>query len=130
MTLNIRQNSTVSDIQTVFNKKFPFLKAVFFRNPIAESNDFWANHMVLNNRILLSELSDTLPKYDESFTFSPNITVAEFENALQNRYGLNVRVFRKHYGDLVETTQTRNLDLEGQNEKGASTSHLVEDVIL
>lgn len=130
MTLNIRQNSTVADIQKTFSDKFPFLKAVFFRNSMESPNDFWANHMVLNNHISISELSDTLPRYEENFTFSPNITVAEFENALQDRYGLTVRVFRKHYGDLVETTQTRNLDLEGQNEKGAATSFLVEDVIL
>ena len=130
MTLNICKNSTVSDIQATFSKKFPFLKAVFFRNTMTEPNDFWANHMVLNNQILLSELSDSLPRFDENFTFSPNITVAEFENTLHSRYGLNVRVFRKHYGDLVETTQTRNLDLEGQNEQGAATTHVVEDVIL
>ena len=130
MILNIRRSSTVADFQSAFIAQFPFLKAVFFRNSIEYANDFWANYMVLNNQILLMELSDSLPPYDENFTFSPNVTIAEFENALQNRYGLTVRVFRKHYGDLVETTQTRNLDLEGQNEKGATTCRLVEDVIL
>ncbi|MBL7814272.1 MAG: hypothetical protein JNL70_04625 [Saprospiraceae bacterium] len=130
MTLNIRKNASVADFQNAFNTYFPYLKAVFFRNPMEEPNDFWANHMVLNNQILLSELSDNLPQFDEHFTFSPNITVAEFENALQSRYGLTVRVFRKHYGDLVETSNSRNLDLEGQNEKGAATSQIVEDVIL
>ena len=130
MTLNIRKNSTVADIQSAFNTKFPYLKAVFFRSPIEEAGDFWANYMVLNSHVLLTELSDRLPQFDESFTFSSNVTVAEFENALQSRYGLTVRVFRKHYGDLVETTNSRNLDLEGQNEKGAETSHLSEEAIL
>ena len=129
MTLNIRQKSTVADIQTAFQHEFPFLKAVFFREA-SGGNDFWANDMVLNNRIALSELSESVPRYGENFVFSPNITVTEFENALQNRYGLNVRIFRKHYGDLVETTESRNLDLQGQNEKGAATSQLVEEVIL
>lgn len=130
MTFSIRQNATVANLQTVFQNEFPFLKLVFFRHPLSESNDFWANHMVLNSHISLSELSDNLPRYKEDFTFSPNTTVIEFENALQNRYGLSVRVFRKHYGDLVETIDSRNLDLQGQNEKGAATSQIVDEVIL
>ena len=130
MTLYIRQNSTVADIQAAFSKRFPFLKAVFFRNAVEGASGFGGNYMVLDNHILLPELSDSLPHYDEEFVISPNITVAEFENALHDRYGLTVRIYCKHYGDWVETTNSRNLDLEGQNEKGALTSQVVEDVIL
>jgi hypothetical protein len=128
MTLHFHTGTTVAELQKDFQAHFPFLKLVFFRNPIEETQDFWANYMVLNNQILITELSANLPVSDEGLTISPNMTIAEFENTLYDRYALTVRIFRKQYGDLVETTDSRHLDLEGQNEHGASTNRIVEDI--
>lgn len=128
MTITINKNTTAATFQAVFNAAFPYLKAVFFRQNTGD--DIWLSQMVLNSQILLGEISDVLTTQTlpENLTFSANMTVAEFEAMLQNRYGLTVRVFRQHYGDWVETTGTRHLDLEGQNERGFAKNAKIEDV--
>jgi hypothetical protein len=126
MTININKNTTAATFQAAFNSAFPYLKAVFFRQNTGD--DIWSSQMVLNNQILFGEISGTVATQIgvESLTFSPNMTVAEFETLLQNRYDLTVRVFRKHFGDWVETTDSRHLDLEGQNELGAAKNRKAE----
>lgn len=119
MTIKINKNTTAATFQTAFNAAFPNLKLVFFRQNTGD--DIWSSQMVLNNQILLGEISDVLmPQITtEDLTVSANMTVAEFETILQNRYGLTARIFRQHNGDWIETTDSRHLDLEGQNERSA-----------
>jgi hypothetical protein len=65
----------------------------------------------------------------ENLTFSANMSIAEFETMLQNRYGLTVRIFRQYFGDWIETTDSRHLDLEGQNELGFAKNPKLEVAI-
>ena len=120
MTITINKNTTVATFQAAFNANFPNLKAAFFRQNTGD--DIWLSQMILNNQILLREISDVLNSntLTENLTFSANMTVAEFELMLQNRYGLTIRIFRRHFNDWIETTDARHLDLEGQNERGAN----------
>ena len=119
MTIKINKNTTAATFQTAFKTEFPHLKLVFFRQNT--SDDIWSSQMILNNQILLGEISDVLlPQITtENLTISGNMTTAEFETILQNRYGLTARIFRQHNGDWIETTDARHLDLEGQNERSA-----------
>ncbi len=127
MTITINKNTTAATFQAAFSATFPNLKAAFFRQNT--SSDIWLSQMVLNNQILLGELSTPLATQSasENLTFSANMTVAEFETMLQNRYGLTVRIFRQHNGDWIETTDARHLDLEGQNERGAAKKRTFEE---
>ena len=87
--------------------------------------------MVISNRILLGELSDILPnKWEAHFTASPNMTIAEFENTLQNKFNLAIRIFKKDTGDWTETTDCRHIDLEGANELAAMRNPSIKDIIL
>ncbi len=126
MTIKINKNTTATTFQTAFSAEFPNLKLVFFRQDTG--NDIWSSQMVLNNQILLGEISDVLmPQITtEDLTVSANMTVAEFETTLQNRYGLTARIFRQHNGDWIETTDSRYLDLEGQNERSAAKNLLLD----
>lgn len=127
MTIIINKNTTAATFQAAFNTAFPNLKTVFFRQNT--DNDIWSSQMVLDNQILLGELSDVLYSQiaTEKLTISPNMTVAEFETVLQNRYGLTIRIFRKHNGDWMETTDARHLDLEGQNERSRVKYSVIEE---
>ncbi len=120
MTIKVNKNTTAATFQTAFNTEFPNLKLAFFRQNAG--NDIWSSQMILNNQILLGEISDVLlpQTTTEDLTISGNMTVAEFETILQNRYGLTARVFRQHNGDWIETTDSRHLDLEGQNERSVA----------
>lgn len=130
MTIEIKASTKVADFQKAFEKRFPYLKVVFFHQPLEDIEGTWSGYVVLDVNITFATLSDMLPTFDEPFTFSPNITVAEFENTLANCYGLTVRIFRKYQGDWVETNATRHLNLEGQNELGVLNAPNVEDIIL
>ncbi len=118
MTIEIYKTLTVEAFQAAFSKEFPYLRVSFFRN--ADTSDVWSGFMVLKTKTLLSELSNDINFDVENFTFSRNMTVAEFEKTLKTRYNLSVKIFRNYYGDWIETTETRHLDLEGQNELGSS----------
>ena len=120
MTIKINKNTTAATFQTAFSTEFANLKLAFFRQNTGD--DIWSSQMVLDNQILLGEISDVLmPQVTtEDLTVSANMTVAEFETTLQNRYGLTARIFRQHNGDWMETTDSRHLDLEGQNERSAA----------
>lgn len=126
MTIKINKNTTAATFQTAFKTEFPHLKLVFFRQNT--SDDIWSSQMILNNQILLGEISDVLlPQITtENLTISGNMTTAEFETILQNRYGLTARIFRQHNGDWIETTDSRHLDLEGQNERSAVKNLVLE----
>jgi hypothetical protein len=126
MTIKINKNTTAATFQTAFNTEFSNLKLAFFRQNAGD--DIWSSQMVLNNQILLGEISDVLmPQITtEDLTVSANMTVAEFETTLQNRYGLTARIFRQHNGDWMETTDSRHLDLEGQNERSAAKNEVFD----
>jgi hypothetical protein len=126
MTISINKNTTAATFQAAFNDAFPYLKVAFFRQN--STDDIWLSQMVLNSQILLGEISDVIlsQKLIENLTFSANMTVAEFETMLQNRYGLTVRIFRQYFGDWIETTDSRHLDLEGQNERGFAKNAKIE----
>ena len=126
MTIKVNKNTTAATFQTAFNSEFSNLKLAFFRQNTGD--DIWSSQMILNNQILLGEISDVLlpQTTTENLTISANVTVAEFETILQNRYGLTARVFRQHNGDWIETTDSRHLDLEGQNERSAAKSLVFE----
>jgi hypothetical protein len=126
MTIIINKSTTAATFQAAFNATFPNLKLAFFRQNTGD--DIWSSVMVLDSQILLGELSGVIFSQitTENLTISPNMTVAEFEVMLQNRYGLTVRIFRKHNNDWIETTDSRYLDLEGQNERSTAKNVALE----
>jgi hypothetical protein len=129
MIIDIKMDIKVAEFQAAFMRKFPYLKPVFFHQPLDDIEGTWSGYVVLDTNTPLIGLSDNIPMFGEQFSFSANMTIAEFENAMFQRYGLTARIFRKHLGDWVETIDSRNLDFEGQNELGALHNYEVEDII-
>jgi hypothetical protein len=127
MTFTIHAQTRVVEFQKVFAQFLPKLKPVFFRQHT--EGDMWSGFMVINNQIMFGELSDKISKYAEPFTVSSNMSVADFENVMLTRYGLSIRIFRLHFGDWVETTDTRHLDLEGQNERGHLSNPVLHEIL-
>ena len=76
MTIKINKNTTAATFQAAFSTEFPNLKLAFFRQNTGD--DIWSSQMVLNNQILLGEISDVLlPQITtENLTISANMTVA------------------------------------------------------
>ena len=92
MELMLTSRTKISDVKTQFSRYFPFLKLEFYpaRHQKGASSVF---EEAIPDGTCLSEVSATIKQV--VFSFAPSATVAEFEQRLQNEYGLPVQVFRK-----------------------------------
>ena len=120
MELKLFKNTTLRELKTQFAKKFPFLKLEFFKKAHRKEEGSAYRWRVSDN-VLLSELKGF--HKEGVFSFQPAMIVSDFEQQLQNEFGLSVQVFRKA-GDLwIETIQTDKLSLEKQNAMGEAASN-------
>jgi hypothetical protein len=116
MDLRLFAHTAVKDVKKQFNANFPFLKIEFFRFG-HKKNEGSGFEQIVHDKTLLSDITGVIR--EGAFSVDPTMTVAEFEQKMQNEYGLPVQVFRKS-GDLwLETVQTDKLSLGHQNEMGA-----------
>ncbi|MGZ5285624.1 MAG: hypothetical protein ACXWB9_00500 [Flavisolibacter sp.] len=119
MKLHLSANMKVKALKQQFSNQFPFLKIELFRYPHSKGQGSGFEQKV-RDRLILCEVTGALKEGEVSV--EPSMTVAEFEQMMQNRYGLPVQVFRKS-GDLwLETIQTDSLTLEKQNHLAKESS--------
>jgi hypothetical protein len=118
MELKLTWNTPIKEVKKQFAAYFPYLKLEFFiyRHNVKEGTGL---DKKVHDNLFLSEITGVLK--EGSFLFSPATTVSEFEQKLQNEYGLPVQVFRRSGNVWLETTETDQLSLEKQNEMGKST---------
>src|SRR5215204_1318195 len=118
MELKLFRKTTIRELKKQFSKNFPFLKLEFFYQP-HNKQEGSALRQKIADHVLLSTVSKRLQK--SFFTFHASITVAEFEQGLQQEFGLPVQVFRKADHIWIETIQTDKLSLEKQNSMGEAS---------
>jgi len=114
----ITANKTIQEIQKEFHSKFPGLKIEFYSShheagegsPIREQIDPSQQLSVLGTSSSEAE-----------FTIKPEMSVADFEQAFYQQFGLNVQVFRKSGNLWMQTTSTDHWTLAEQNRKGGSS---------
>ena len=69
-------------------------------------------------------------KADENtIEISPTMTVNDFEQNLQNEFGLSVQVFRKSMGTWIATTESDSWTFAKQNEKGEEASTNIPEMV-
>lgn len=122
MTLHIKTDGMIGDIQNEFNSYFPFLWIEFFRLPhskkeLSPKNDKInrfspVNQLVKGDNARIVELNEKM-------------TIRQFEALMAEQAGLNVQVLRKSGRVWIETSFTDDWSLEQQNEEGRvmSTIH-------
>jgi hypothetical protein len=109
MILTIHSGKTLFDIQSEFNKIFPFLKLEFFGSKQQHSNP-------LNTRIGNPVLAPT------DIEIIDTMKVSELESKLSTALKINVQVFRRSGNLWLETTMTDNWSLLQQNQHGCEIS--------
>ncbi len=119
MKILINDHRKLSAIQKDFTGMFPYLKLEFFSKP----------HKVgaPSSKKIIKSPSKTLGECrvihnKGSLTITPQMTVAELEQAFGDVYGLSVQVFRKSGRVWLETTVTDGWTLEKQNSQGENLS--------
>lgn len=124
MELLINKNRTVGDLQQDFHALFPFL-IIHFYNARYSTGKLSASSKMYRVDASLSiiQKKDT----EGSFQFTPQTTVAEFEQRMWDEYGLCVQVLRSSGSSWIQTSLTDSWTLERQNEEGEELSHPLKE---
>lgn len=117
MELKLAFDMQLKDVKRQFSSAFPFLKLEFFIYPHNIKEGVNPDRKY-NDRIPLSKV---IGAREGLFSFSPGMTIAEFEQGLQTSFALPVQVFRKSGSVWIETTETDGLTLQKQNEMGKAS---------
>jgi hypothetical protein len=128
MNMNINKNRTIAEIQTEFTKMFPFLKIEFFTRPHEAGGTSWSKYMIFNRTKTLGEIGK-LKSDENTFEVTTSMSVNDFEQGLQNQFGLSTQVFRKSMGSWIATTESDTWTLAVQNEKGQQSASNVTEMV-
>lgn len=118
-TLNT--NMTLQQVQETFSEAFPYLKLEFFVEPHKQGEGSARSQMVPKQwdaELLVKDIKE-LTELIELPIISTD-TVAQFEMALEENFGLHAQVFRKSGNTWLETTRTDSDTLKFQNARGAA----------
>ncbi|MCB0638667.1 MAG: hypothetical protein KDC54_18680 [Lewinella sp.] len=122
--MRIADDMTLLDIQIAFNQTFPFLKVEFYKG----THDSGQGSPVRTQLDAKQPLAKVRRVHNEGeLAISTGMTVAELEQAFQDRYGLNAQVFRKSGNLWMQTTATDNWTLGEQNRKGGSSEKIFSE---
>jgi hypothetical protein len=115
MTIEIKNDLNILDVQTQFQRYFPHLNVQFFEVPHSE-------HQPLDKQLMYPE-STSLRKCrklrnEGVFEINNDMTVAELEQGLWDQFGLSVQVFRQSGRVWIQTSLTDDWSLSQQEGEG------------
>jgi len=113
--MKITKSTTVQHIFNEFNARFPYLKLEFYTRGHGDGEGSRKEDQV-GHTTLIGYLNPSL--HDTSVEFDEEMTVADFEKLMQEKYKLNIQVFRKSSDLWLQTTATDHWTLGIQNGKG------------
>ncbi|MDB5253583.1 MAG: hypothetical protein JWP27_2752 [Flaviaesturariibacter sp.] len=118
MRLPIHDNLTIADLQERFATAFPRLRIEFYSKAHGDKKGSGKEDLLDKQK----RIGEVRTRGDEGVQeiFS-TMTVRDVEKIFHDRYGLNVQVFRREAGCIVQTTSTDHYTL-------AQQSALVADV--
>ena len=126
MILEIDNEKKLSQLNNIFNTKYPFLKLEFYDQPHAWQEESSSKH-ILNKTMTVGEATP--------LNLNSGIIEIHFwqktgliEKIFKNKFGLFVQIFRQHGDKWVQSVGTDELTLEQQNEAGsAATREFIHD---
>lgn len=122
--MKITNNVTLLSLQQAFNQTFPGLRIEFYAAH-HDTGEGSPKGTSLDPHLLVKDARTT--EQEGTFKLDPQMSVGAFEEALEERFGLNVQVFRKSGVTWMQTTATDHWTLGEQNRKGsASEKHYQE----
>ena len=113
--MNFTGLSTVQQVFDQFNLQFPFLRLELYAHGHEGAKGSKPDDQV-SHETTLNQLNPDIE--DNTFDILPEMTVAEFEKFMKEKYSLNIQVFRKSADIWLQTSATDHWTLEKQNGKG------------
>ncbi len=124
----ITGSKKLKDIQQAFSQRFPYLRIQFYATPHVVGEGSSAREQINENKTIAEARH---PDYNRDntgeFLMDEHMTVAEFEKAFFDQFGLSVQVFRKSGALWMQTTSTDHWSLAEQNRKGGSSEEAFID---
>lgn len=119
MEINIIEEDLLCNIQQEFRRQYPYLKLQFYKSP-HKAGEASPEKDRLNALLPIEEV--TMFHTGGRIDISPERTVAEVEEDFFRQTGLCVQVMRQSGTLWLVTTDTDDLTLVAQNEKGREHS--------
>ncbi len=113
--MNINRKHRIEDIQKEFSKLFPGLKLAFYKH-MHEDHQGSPKSDQYDPDLSISSIQKVAK--DGEINIKPSLTIAELENAFEEKLGLHVQVFRRSNRIWLQTSVTDDWTLEKQNSKG------------
>lgn len=124
MEIIIDQSKKLSEIQTEFCKRFPYLKIEFYNQTHAVGEGSRKEH-TFDAHLTIEEVQKK--KAEGVLKINGLMTVAELEGGFADIFGLAVQVFRKSGGLWLQTTVTDHWTLAEQNHKAMEKHENMEN---
>lgn len=115
----IADEKTLRQVKQEFQEKFRWLKLEFYSRAHEPGQGSLEKHH-LDDSLTVGEARSVTAEGEMSI--HGNLKVSSLEQEFQDRYGLNVQVFRRSGEVWLQTTSTDSWTLNDQNEKGAEAS--------
>lgn len=112
MIIEINDTKKISDIQEEFSNRFPFLKMEFFRT--AHQLEEPSHETPCMPDLPLKEIRDK--HVHGIITIDAQSETGAIEKEFEQRFGLNVQIYRLQMDRWVQTAGTDILTLKEQNE--------------
>lgn len=119
MTIHIRPNDHISDLQNAFTTAYPHLKLQFFSKSHGESKGSFAKFMIHDRNTQLRDLNPELR--ESSISIAPDTITWALEKNFEESFLLHVQVFRQSGSIWLETSVSDHLTLAEQEAKGAKS---------
>ena len=114
--MQIFKDKKLKELQREFSEVFPYLKIEFYSKE-HQKGESSAEDFLLDPELTVGEVSKI--KEPVSFTFWSSMRTGDFENSFKEQFDLNVQVFRKSYGEWLQTWATDNWPLREQNRRAS-----------
>jgi len=111
----LTKEKTIAVIQEEFNTTFPGLRLAFYQKKHADHKGS-AKDSEYDIYLSLGEIQPTLT--EATLNLDASKTVAQFEQEVEDQFGLHVQVFRRSNDLWLQTIATDDWTLEVQNRKG------------
>ena len=110
--MKITDDKTLHEMQDEFRSEFPFLKLEFFSHPQGVAKES-ASRYRLKPHLITGQVRTT--HNCGYINLDPNLTTGALEQTFQNIFGLNIQVYRRSFGNWVQTWSSDTWTLKEQN---------------
>lgn len=122
MIVHIHDNLRVADLQDRFSKCFQFLKIEFYQEP-HQVHEGSSDDNILGPGELIGHVRKN--RNECELVIHSWYTVTKVERLFNEKFGLNVQVFRKEAGAWIQTTRTDDHTLSEQNEMASQAANSI-----